>query len=528
MSIFTRPTQASEMSHRRQWAALVVLMLPVLLISVDNTVLSFALPIITEDLGPSASMQLWIADIYALVLAALLVTMGSMSDRFGRRRLLIIGAVGFAAVSLAAAFSTTPEQLVVARAALGLFGAMLMPATLSLLRNIFVDPMRRRKAIAIWATGFAAGSSLGPIVGGVLLEHFHWGSVFFIAVPILLPLLVLYRFLLPESKDPNPGPLDFLSVALSFVGMFLVVWSIKTAAHDGLTSAPILAVLAGAVVIAWFIRRQLHADIPLLDVRLFKSLPFTASVLANFLSVVSLISFIFFVSQHLQLVLGLSPLSAGLVLLPGAVISAIFGIGVVRVSKRYPAKWLMVVGLSLIALGFVSVFVFRGDLTIAAILLAFGFIEAGVGMSQTLSNDTIIGSVSPTKAGAASAISETAYELGAVVGTATLGTMITAFYRANVSLPAGLTPAQAHQAGETISGAAAVSQQVPAATAADLMESAARAFDSGVGVLGIVGAVLALSAAAIVLVGFRSRKPADASPAVAADADAQEQKLTRV
>lgn len=519
MSIFIKPTSAAEMSHRRQWAALAVLMLPVLLISVDNTVLSFALPLITEDLGPSASMQLWIMDIYALVLAALLVTMGSLSDRFGRRRFLVIGAIGFAVVSGAAAFAHSPEQLVAARAALGLFGAMLMPATLSLLRNIFIDPMRRRKAIAIWATGFAAGSSLGPILGGVLLEHFHWGSVFFIAVPILLPLVVLYRFLLPESKDPHPGPVDALSVVLSFVGMFLVVWAIKTFAHDGLTIWPVSAFVAGAALIAWFIVKQLRADVPLLDVRLFKRLPFTASVLANFLSVVSLISFIFFISQHLQLVLGLSPMVAGLVLLPGAVMSAIAGIGVVGLSKRWAPKWLMVVGLTLIAVGFGSVVVFRGDFTVAAILLAFGFIEVGVGMSQTLSNDTIIGSVPAEKAGAASAISETAYELGAVVGTATLGTMITAFYRANIALPPGLSAEQVSVAGETIGGAAAVADQVPTGTANALMESARHAFDSGVGWLGLLGAVLGLSAAVIVLIGFKERKVLsehDAEPALIA------------
>lgn len=505
MHLFTQPTSASEMSHRRQWAALAVLMLPVLLISVDNTVLSFALPLITEDLNPSASTQLWIMDIYALVLAALLVTMGSLSDRFGRRRLLITGASGFALVSAAAAFASSPEQLVAARAALGGFGAMLMPATLSLLRNIFIDPLRRRKAIAIWATGFAAGSSLGPIVGGVLLEHFHWGSVFLISVPILLPLVLLYRFLLPESKDPHPGPVDFASVGLSFVGMFLVVWSIKTLAHDTSTVWPFPAAVVGAFLIAWFIRRQLRADSPLLDVRLFKHLPFTASVLANFLSVVSLISFIFFVSQHLQLVLGLNPLRAGLVLLPGAVLSAIAGISVVSMSKRWAPKWLMVVGLVLIAVGFASVVVFRGDFTVAAVLLAFGFIEIGVGMSQTLSNDTIIGSVPPEKAGAASAISETAYELGAVVGTATLGTMITAFYRANIQLPTGLTAQQVATASETLGGAAAVAQQVSAGTAEALMTSARLAFDSSVGWLGALGALLAVSAAAIVLVGFKDR-----------------------
>lgn len=239
--------------------------------------------------------------------------------------------------------------------------------------------------------------------------------------------------------------------------------------------------------------------------RLFKRLPFTASVLANFLSVVSLIAFIFFISQHLQLVLGLSPMNAGLVLLPGAVLSAIAGIGVVSLSKRFAPKWLMVAGLLLLAAGFICVFVFRGDFTVPAILLAFGFIEIGVGMSQTLSNDTIIGSVPAAKAGAASAISETAYELGAVVGTATLGTMITAMYRAQVSVPAGLTAEQARMAGETIGGAAAVAQEVPVSIGDELMSAAGQAFDSGLGWLSVACVVLSLGAAAIVIVGFRDR-----------------------
>ena len=295
---------------KRAWVALAVLMLPVLLIAIDNTVLAFALPAIAEDFRPAASTQLWIVDVYSLVLAALLVAMGSLGDRIGRRRLLLIGATGFAVVSAAAAFAPSAQYLVIARAALGVFGAMLMPSTLSLIRNIFADASARRLAIAIWASCFTAGSTLGPIVGGALLQHFHWGSVFLVAVPILLPLLILGPRLVPESRDPNPGPLDLASVVLSFTAMLPFVWAIKTAAHDGLSPVVALAFVAGIASAVLFVRRQKRSQTPMLDIGLFSYAPFSSSILANFLSIVGLIGFIFFISQHLQLVLGLAILGA--------------------------------------------------------------------------------------------------------------------------------------------------------------------------------------------------------------------------
>ncbi|WP_291042807.1 MFS transporter [Herbiconiux sp.] len=502
------PAATQAGTPRRAWFALAILLLPVLLVSIDNTVLSFALPTITEELRPDASTQLWMIDIYSLVLASLLVTMGGLGDRFGRRRLLLIGATGFAVVSVVAAFSPTAELLVAARAALGFFGAMLMPSTLGLIRNIFPDADRRRLAIAIWAAAFAVGSSLGPIIGGALLQAFPWGAVFLVAVPILIPLLVLGPFLIPESKDPHPGPLDIPSVIVSFLGMLGIVYAIKTLAHDGFGDpvqwVPAAAAgVLGVVGVAWFVRRQLKSDNPLLDMRLFAHGPFTASILANFLSIVALIAFIFFVSQHLQLVLGLSPLLAGLVLLPGAVISVVSGLGVVKLARRFRPENLLLVGLLLVAFGFGLAFVMRGDLSIAAIVITFGFLELGIGLSQTLSNDIIVSSVPPAKAGAASAISETAYELGAVIGTATLGTVLTAFYRAQVEVPAGLTPEQTHAAGETLGGAVSVSEQLPADLGAALLASAQHAFESGVGVLTAAATVLTLLAAVVVWVVFR-------------------------
>jgi MFS transporter, DHA2 family, multidrug resistance protein len=494
----------SSATPRHAWLALTVLILPTLLIAVDNTILAFALPSIAKDFRPAASTQLWIIDVYSLVLAALLVMMGSLGDRLGRRRLLMIGAGGFAIVSAAAAFAPSAGWLVGARALLGVFGAMLMPSTLSLLRNIFADASARRLAIAIWASCFTAGSALGPIVGGVLLEHFHWGAVFLVAVPILLPLLVLAPRLVPESRDPNPGPLDLFSVLLSLTTMLPLVWAIKTAAHDGPSWLVGAALVFSVGSCALFIRRQKRIATPMLDVQLFRYAPFTSSITANFLSIVGLIGFIFFMSQHLQLVLGLSPLQAGLVTLPGALLSMVGGIAVVRFTRWFAPPTLIIAGLVLVSAGFVMILIFRHDLTVAAVVASFIVLEIGVGTSQTITNDTIVASVPAAKSGAASAVSETAYELGAVVGTATLGTIFTAFYRSSVTLPGGLTESQSADASESIGGATSVAQTLPPAMADRLMDSARAAFDSGIAPTATIAAVLTLVAAGVVAFSFRS------------------------
>jgi DHA2 family multidrug resistance protein-like MFS transporter len=496
------PTSAS--TPRRAWFALAVLLLPVLLIAVDNTILAFALPSIAQDFTPSAPMQLWIVDVYSLVLATLLVMMGSLGDRIGRRKMLMIGATGFAVVSAAAAFAPSAGYLVAARAVLGIFGAMLMPSTMSLIRNIFPNASSRRLAIAIWASCFTAGSALGPIVGGVLLEHFHWGAVFLVAVPILLPLLVLAPRLVPESRDPNPGPLDPFSVLLSLTAMLPLVWAIKTAAHDGLSwvIAAALVVSVGSGVL--FVKRQNRSDTPMLDIKLFGYAPFWSSILANFLSIVGLIGFIFFISQHLQLVLGLSPLAAGLVTLPGAVLSMVAGIGVVRLVKWFAPQTLTVAGLVLVSAGFGMILLFRHDLNVTAVVVSFVVLELGVGISQTITNDTIVASVPAAKSGAASAVSETAYELGAVVGTATLGTIFTAFYRTNVAVSHGLSSAQEITAGESIGGATAVAKTLPPAAGERLLDSARTAFDSGIAPTAAIAGLLTLVAAAAVAIAFRN------------------------
>ncbi|MGY5764239.1 MFS transporter [Brachybacterium sp. DNPG3] len=482
-----------------------VLMLPVLLISVDNTVLSFAIPSIATSLQPTGTQQLWIVDIYPLMLAGLLVPMGSLGDRIGRRRLLLIGSAGFAIISAIAAFAPTAGALIAARAAMGLFGAMLMPSTLSLIRNIFTDARERRTAIAIWAAGFSGGAALGPVVGGFLLEHFWWGSVFLLSVPVLIPLLVLAPTLVPESRDPRPGPVDPVSIVLAMATMTPIVWAIKTFSSDGFTYAVAIALAVGVLAGIWFVRRQLARTSPMLDVRLFRVPAFSISVAANLLSVFSLVGFLYFVSQHLQLVSGRTPMEAGLLLIPGMAVTIIAGLVVVRVVERVRPAHAMAFGLLLNAVGYGVIMLTGTAGSDLALVIAFAILGAGVGSAETISNDLILSAVPAERAGAASAISETAYETGAVLGTAVLGSILNAAYRLHLELPDGLTAAQRTAAGETLGGATDVADALDLTTGQALLDSARHAFDSGVGITSAVGLVLMVAAAILVLRGMRER-----------------------
>ncbi|MGX1701636.1 MFS transporter [Microbacterium sp. NPDC055357] len=481
----------------RGWAALVVLMLPVLLVSVDNTVLSFALPAIALDLEPSSAQQLWIIDAYPLVLAGLLVTMGTLGDRFGRRRMLLLGATGFAAVSALAAFAPTAALLIAARAGMGVFGAMLMPSTLSLLRTIFTDRDQRRIAIAIWASMFSAGSALGPIVGGILLEHFGWGSVFLMAVPVLVPLLVLAPLLVPESRDPKPGRIDPVSIVLSLATMIPIVYAIKELAVYGPLSLAPLLFLAGIVFGLLFVRRQLRSETPMLDMGLFRNPTFSGALLVNLLSVVGLVGFLFFVAQHLQLIVGLSPMMAGFALVPGLAAMIAAGLLVVPIAKRYPAHIVVPSALSFSVLGYVIVAFATGPDSLGLLVGAFVALGIGIGAAETISNELVLASAPPAKAGAASAVSETAYELGAVLGTAVLGGILTALYRVSLVLPEGLSAAAQNAARETLAGAVHVADGLESAAGQALRDAAAHAFDAGVVVTALIGAGLVVLAAVI-------------------------------
>jgi DHA2 family multidrug resistance protein-like MFS transporter len=502
-AVATPPPRAG----RREWFGLAVLFLPTLLVAIDNTVLAFALPSISAALSPSATQLLWLVDVYPLVLAGLLVTMGTLGDRVGRRRMLLIGVAGFGAVSFAAAFAADAVQLVAARALLGFFGAMLMPATLALLRTLFLDRGQRRLAVAIWATGFAAGAALGPILGGVLLEHFWWGAVFLVNVPVMVALLVLGALVLPESRMPVPGRLDPLGVLLSLLTMVPVVLAIKLVAHDGVTASAVLALFVGAGAGVLFVRRA-RARIavgaePLLDVTLFASPVLRLSALANATTMFALTGLLFFSAQYLLLVLGLSPLDAGMVLLPGFAVTMVAGLLAARLGRLFPLRVLVPTGLLLAAAGFGLCAFLGGDLAVAVLATATVLVGAGIGLSETITNDAILGAAPADRAGSASAVSETAYEIGAVLGTAVLGSVLSAVYRGAVAVPTSVSPYDADDAGETLGGAVATAARLSGTEADALLASARAAFVTGIDVTALVGAGVLVAVAVAVAVGLR-------------------------
>jgi DHA2 family multidrug resistance protein-like MFS transporter len=511
MSVETAaPTTVVSVPERvgwRGWAALAVLMLPVLLVSVDATVLHFALPQIALHLEPTGIQQLWMIDVYPLVLAAFLVTAGTLGDRFGRRRLLLIGATGFCVVSVLAAFAPTAEWLIAARAAMGVFGAVLMPSTMSLIRGIFTDRDQRRLAIAIWAAAFSAGAALGPIVGGMLLEHFAWGSVFLLAVPVLVPLLILAPVLVPESRDPNPGRIDPVSILMSIATMVLVVYAIKQIAVDGPTIGWVALLGLGIAFGALFVRRQLRMDVPMFDVRLFAVGSFTGALLVNLLSVIAFVGFEYFIAQHLQLVLGLSPMEAGFALVPGLVAMIVSGLIVVPISRRVPPHILIPGALAVSIAGYVLTSFVSHNAALALLIAASVLLGIGIGMAETVSNELALSSAPAAKAGAASAISETAYEIGAVLGTTILGGILTAMYRSHLAVPDGIPDAAAAAARETLGGAVHVAEQTGGQLGAALQAAAASAFDAGVAVTSIIGAGFVLAAAVVAAIMLRRGAP---------------------
>ncbi|GEC04550.1 MFS transporter [Streptomyces spinoverrucosus] len=473
-----------------RWLALSVLVLAVLLVAVDATVLGLATPYISEDLRPSGTQLLWIGDVYSFVIAGLLVSMGSLGDRIGRKRILLIGATAFGAVSVLNAYATTPELLIVARALLGVAGATLMPATLALIRNLFHDPRERSLAIGIWGATASAGTAVGPIAGGFLLEHFWWGSVFLINLPVMVVLVLVGIKLLPESKNASPGPWDLRSVLLSLVGMIGVVYAVKEAATHGFGWEALAAGLLGAGALYGFVRRQLTLTEPLLDMRLFRNRGFSGAVLADLLTILGMSGLVFFLSQFLQLVQGRRPFEAGLAELPAALGAVAAGLVAGRAARRYSVRAVVAGGLAAVGLALGALTLIgqnTGYPLLGAALLVVG---VGAGFSFTVTADVILASVPKEQAGAASAVSETAYELGAALGIALLGSIVTGVYK-GFAAPEG-TPQAAH---ESLGGAVEVAAGLPADTSGELLDAARQSFVDGLTLASGVGAVVLLAAA---------------------------------
>jgi MFS transporter, DHA2 family, multidrug resistance protein len=497
----------------KEWIGLTVLTLPCLLVSMDLTVLYLAIPHLTADLNPSAAQLLWIVDIYGFLIAGSLITMGTLGDRIGRRRLLLIGAAAFGVASVLAAFSTSPEMLIATRAILGISGATLMPSTLSLIRNMFHDAGQRTFAIGIWTISFSIGGILGPLIGGVLLEHFWWGSVFLIGVPAMALLLILGPLLLPEFRSGETSPYDLPSAVMSLLTVLAVIYGVKHIAEQGLDWLAAISIVAGLGLGVGFVRRQWWLDVPLIDLSLFRSPAFSTSIATNVFGFFVMFGTFLMTAQYLQLVLGLSPLVAGLWTIPSS-LGFTAGAMLTSVVARHvrPAHAIAGGGV-LAAFGFVLLMQVDAPGDLALLVIASVIWSIGLAPTYILATDMIVTAAPPERAGAASAISETGTELGGALGIAIIGSIGVAIYRSLMAgnVPAELPPDAAATARSTLGGALATVDQLPPDLGAAMLDTARTAFTAGMIVSAGMAAVAMLTIAAMALIWLRKVRPSAAS-----------------
>ncbi|MET7802281.1 MFS transporter [Streptomyces decoyicus] len=500
---------SKPLAGRREWTALGVLLLPCLLVSMDVSVLYFAVPFLTAELEPSSVQQLWILDVYGFVLAGLLITMGALGDRIGRRKLLLSGAFLFGLASGAAAYAQSAEMLIAARALLGIGGATLMPSTLALIRNLFHDAKQRGKAVAIWSTAVTGGIAIGPVLSGALLEHFWWGSVFLVNAPAMVLLLVCGPLLLPEFKNPAAGRFDLPGSLLSLLAMLPVVYGVKEIARDGLAVLPVLAVAGGLLAAAAFVYRQRTARHPMLDLELFRHRGFSVSVLMNLLAMFAIVGCAVFFTQYLQSVRGMSPMEAALWnLLPTLAVGGMAP-AATALAQRMDRAYVIAMGCVIAAGGFVWLSWLEPGSALWFVLVGSAVYASGLVMVMSLGNELAIGLAPPERAGSASAVLESGTELGGALGMAILGSIGSAIYRTDIgdALPAGLPAGAADAARETLAGAAAVAGELPGRAGEALLTAARAAFTGGLqtAVLVAAGVMACAAVAALTLLrGLRT------------------------
>ncbi|GAA2603160.1 MFS transporter [Actinomadura fulvescens] len=494
-------TTTARRAGPREWGGLAVLSLPTVLLGLDVTVLYLALPSLAEDLRPTGTEALWIMDAYGFLIAGFLITMGTLGDRIGRRKLLMIGAAAFGAVSVVAAYSTSAELLIGARAALGIAGATLMPSTLALISNMFADARQRSLAIGVWATSFALGMAIGPLVGGAMLAEFWWGSAFLLAVPVAIVLLVAAPVLIPEYRAPQSGRFDFLSVALSLIAILPVIYAVKRFAKDGIDGPTILATVVGLAFAVLFVRRQGNLTSPLLDVRLFADRTFSAALSILLVGLVGVGGVMLLVTQQLQLVEELSPVEAGVWMGPPALMMFVAAIGSPLVARRVRPGIVVGVTLALSTVGYVLLTLVNATGGIVLVVIGFGLVYLGLGAIAALGTDLVVGAAPPEKAGSAAAMSETVQELGLALGVAILGSLATAVYRGDIDdeIPAGTPDGVAEAAGDSLAGASSVANRLPPG----LLDQAKEAATSGLNVATLVAAIGILTLSFLSVVALR-------------------------
>ena len=506
-------TDTTHRAGRREWLGLAVLTLPTLLVALDISVLFLAMPALSADLGASSVQQLWITDSYGFLVAGFLITMGTLGDRIGRRKLLLIGAAAFAGCSVVAAFAPNPGTLIAARALLGIAGATLGPSTLALISTLFKDAKQRGTAISVWALCQFGGAALGPVVGGVLLAHFWWGSVFLLGVPVMLVLLVLGPLCLPEYRAPAPGKLDLVSVALSLAAVLLAVWGIKElAAANGGKTLPLISLVAGLAFGFAFLHRQGRLRTPLLELSLFR-IPRVGTVLIAMLATASFMAGSgMLVSQQFQLVFGQDPLSAALWFAPMGLGLAVGALLTPMLVRRVSERTAMVGGLALGVPGFVLVATGGGLLPAA---LGLAIVALGNGPLVALGTGLVVGSVPPERAGSAASTSETGLNLGATLGMALLGTAAAVVFKHSVHVPAGAPT----ETAETLAGAEQAARSLDPASAHELLVSGQTAFTAGVTTTAWLSAAAFAVLTVVVGLALRRKTGVAAAPSPAASSE---------
>ncbi|MFI9553040.1 MFS transporter [Nonomuraea endophytica] len=489
----------------KQWAGLAVLALPAMLVMIDMSVLHLAMPRLSADLDPSAAQLLWITDIYGFLIAGALIPMGALGDRVGRRRVLLIGAATFGAASVLAAYAPTAETLIAARALLGLAGAALGPSTLSLISVMFHDPRQRTTAITVWMASFMAGGAVGPLVGGVMLEYFWWGSVFLAAVPVMVLLVVLGPILLPEYRHPRPARLDLPSAAMSLTAALAVVYGIKEMAKDGFAPVPAAAVVLGLVVGVLFVRRQRRLADPLLDLSLFANRAFTVSLSTLTITVIFMLGTQFLMAQYMQMVLGLSPLRAGLWGLPLVVAGTVSIFVASALAAKIHRAYIFGAGLVVAAAGFAVLTQADASAGLPVVVTGSVLLFAGLMPVSGLGIDMIVGAAPPPQAGAAAAAGETTQELGGALGIALLGSLVNAVYHGRMT---AVAPDHLPAAAETLPAALAVARSLPGPAGDELVAFARDAFADGLRLTSAVAVPVLLVLAVVVVFLLRNVKRA--------------------
>lgn len=492
------PEPTVPRATRREWIGLAVLALPCMLYSMDLTVLNLAVPKLSAALRPTSTELLWIVDIYGFVLAGALIPMGVLGDRIGRRRLLLLGAAAFGGASVLAAFAPSVQALIAARALLGLAAATLAPSTLSLLRSMFLDPKQRTFAVGVWIASFSAGGAIGPLIGGVLLQFFWWGSVFLINIPVMLLLLAVGPRLLPEFRDPQARKPDVLSAALCIATVLAIIYAIKRSAGHGPDWVAAASLVAGLAIGAAFLRRQRQLAEPFVDLSLFRRVSFSAALAVNIFGFFVAFGTFLLVAQYFQLVIGLSPLAAGLWSAPSGLAFVAGAMLTPRIVNHVRPPHAIAIGFVVAAIGFglLTQAGTRHDLVLVA--TAYTVFSLGLAPVFTLATDLIVGTAPPDRAGAAAGISEMSAELGGALGIALLGSVVTFIYRATVAgaLGGDLAPEALAGARDTLGGAVSAAGALPGEAGTALVSAARGAFVEAFRTTALASAAITLAAAA--------------------------------